>query len=68
MSGLRNFFGGGGGSQTPTIIETPTTPEPTVIPMANSDAARKTKKKSYAAQRKRTGRRSTILSTEDKLG
>lgn len=63
MSGL---FGGGGSAPAP--VQVPTIPEPTVIPLPDDAAAKKAKKKSLQRQQKRSGRASTILSTEDKLG
>ncbi len=46
---------------------TPDAPEPTAMPIADDEAAKKAKKLSIAKQRARSGRQSTILS-EEKLG
>lgn len=61
-------MGGLFGAPTPAPVEMPVIPEPTVMPLVDDAAAKKAKKKSLAAQQKRGGRVSTILSTEDKLG
>lgn len=57
-----------GGAPMPAPVQVPTIPEPTVMPTANDEEMRKKRIASLRAQRQRTGRASTILSTEDKLG
>jgi len=52
----------------PKPVKKPKIPEPTVMPLPDDDAARKARQRSLLAQQKRSGRASTILSTEDKLG
>jgi hypothetical protein len=55
-------------SPKPAAVEVPVIPEPTVMPLADDAAAEAARKKSLAAQQKRGGRASTILSTSDTLG
>jgi len=57
-----------GSTPRPAPVQMPVIPEPTVMPVADDAAMRKAKKKSLLAQQQRSGRASTILSTEDKLG
>ena len=57
-----------GSAPTPAPVTMPIIPEPTVMPIADDAAMRKKKKQSLLRQQKRSGRSSTILSTEDKLG
>ena len=52
----------------PAMPELPDIPEPTVIPLAEDEAAKKARRRSLMRQRARGGRASTILSTADKLG
>ena len=52
----------------PLAVQIPQVPEPTVMPMADDAAMKKAKARSLRAQQTRSGRNSTILSTEDKLG
>jgi hypothetical protein len=65
MGGL---FGGGSPAPIPAPVQVPIIPEPTVMPIADDTAARKAKKRSLLKQQSRSGRASTILSTENKLG
>jgi hypothetical protein len=58
----------GGRRRTPAPVEVPIIPEPTVMPIADDAAMQKKKKQALAAQQRRTGRASTILSAEDTLG
>ena len=53
---------------TPAPVQVPIIPEPTVMPMADDAKMQETKKRSLRMQQKRSGRRSTILTTDDKLG
>ncbi len=52
----------------PAPAPPPQEQEPTVMPMPDDATAKKKKKKDIQAQKKRGGRTSTILSSEDKLG
>lgn len=55
-------------TETPEPTVMPTIKEPTVMPLADDEAARRKKKQSLLAQRVRGGRPSTILTTNEKLG
>lgn len=52
----------------PAPTPVPAIPEPTIMPTPNDVKMRAAKKKSVAAQQKRGGRASTILTESDKLG
>ena len=54
--------------EPPEMPELPDIPEPTVIPLAEDEAAKRAKRRSLMRQRARGGRASTILSAADKLG
>ena len=62
MSGLFNS------PKMPDPVPVPVIPEPTVMPMPDDKAMRKAKRDSLLKQQQRSGRASTILSSEDKLG
>lgn len=57
-----------GSTPPPQPVQTPVIPEPTVMPLPDDKKSRKAKRKSLATQKARSGRASTILSAEDKLG
>ncbi len=54
--------------EVPAPVATPVVEPPTVMPLPDDEAAKKAKKRSLVAQQKRSGRSSTILSSEEKLG
>ena len=53
---------------TPAPVQVPIIPEPTVMPMASDESTKKAKVLSLLQQKRRSGRTSTILTTDDKLG